>query len=101
MTLSVRVWTQLSTEFRVDLAFDVDPGVTILFGESGSGKTTVLRAVAGLIRPAKGRIAVGERVLFDASSGVEVKPSDRRMGFVFQQLALFPHLTAGDNIAYG
>ena len=101
MTLSVRVSTQLSPQFQLELAFDVEPGVTIVFGESGSGKTTLLRSVAGLIRPAEGRIAVGDRVLFDRRAGIDVKPSDRRVGFVFQQLALFPHLTADDNIAYG
>ena len=101
MNLSVQVRKRLSPQFLLDLAFDVAPGVTIVFGESGSGKTTVLRSVAGLTQPDEGRIAIGARVLFDGSTGVNVTPSERRVGFVFQHLALFPHLTAADNIQYG
>ena len=101
MKLSVHVRKQLSPQFLIDLAFDVEPGVTIVFGESGSGKTTLLRCVAGLTRPDDGRIVIGDRVLFDADAGVDVEPSRRQVGFVFQHLALFPHLTASDNIAYG
>ena len=101
MTLSVRVRKRLAAEFLLDVAFDVHPGVTIVFGESGSGKTTVLRAVAGLAQPDQGRIAVGDRVLFDSGSQINVRAAERRIGFVFQHLALFPHLTAAENIAYG
>ena len=101
MTLGVRVRKRLSRLFRLDVAFDVDSGVTIVFGESGSGKTTLLRCVAGLAAPDDGRIAVGERVLYDAGNGVNIVSSQRRVGFVFQHLALFPHLTAAQNIAYG
>jgi molybdate transport system ATP-binding protein len=100
-TLSVRVRTRLSPHFTLDVAIDVAPGVTIVFGESGSGKTTLLRSVAGLTRPDGGRIAIGERVLFDAAAGVDVGAPQRRVGYVFQHLALFPHLTAAENIAYG
>jgi molybdate transport system ATP-binding protein len=64
----------------------------ILFGASGSGKTTVLRAVAGLTRPDSGRISVGDRTLFDARSRVDLPVEQRRIGYVFQQLALFPHM---------
>jgi molybdate transport system ATP-binding protein len=101
MTLSVRARARLSPRFALDVAFDAAPGVTIVFGESGSGKTTLLRAVAGLVTPDAGRIAVGDRVLFDADAAVNVEASRRRAGFVFQHLALFPHLTAAANIAYG
>ena len=101
MNLSVRARKRLSPRFLIDVTFDIAPGVTIVFGESGSGKTTLLRCVAGLTRPDEGRILIGDRVLFDSSSGVDVEPSRRRVGLVFQQLALFPHLTARDNIAYG
>jgi len=100
MTLAVRARKRLSRHFRLDVAFDVDSGVTIVFGESGSGKTTLLRCVAGLTEPDDGRIAIGDRVLYDAASGVAVAPAERRVGFVFQHLALFPHLTASRNIAY-
>jgi molybdate transport system ATP-binding protein len=101
MNLSVRVTTRLSAQFKLDVAFDAAPGVTIVFGESGSGKTTLLRSVAGLTRPEAGRIAVGDGVLFDAGDGTDVEPSRRKVGFVFQHLALFPHLSAGENIGYG
>ena len=73
----------------------------MIFGRSGSGKTTLLRAIAGLARPDAGRVVVGERVWFDANGSVNVPVRQRRMGFVFQQLALFPHLTAAENIGYG
>jgi molybdate transport system ATP-binding protein len=101
MSLAVHVRTRLSPRFQLDVACRVPPGVTIVFGESGSGKTTLLRCVAGLTAPDEGRIAIGDRVLFDTGSGIDVEPAQRRVGFVFQQLALFPHLTAAENIAYG
>jgi len=100
MTLAVAVRKRLA-DFTLDVTFDAEPGVTIVFGESGSGKTTLLRCVAGVTRPDGGRIAIGERVLFDSERRVEVPPARRRVGFVFQQLALFPHLSARENIAYG
>jgi molybdate transport system ATP-binding protein len=101
MQLSVQVRTRLSPLFVLDVAFESSPGVTIVFGESGSGKTTLLRAVAGFTRPDAGRIAIGDRVLFDQDTRIDVPPAQRRVGFVFQHLALFPHLTAVDNIEYG
>jgi molybdate transport system ATP-binding protein len=101
MNLSVRARKRLSSHFVIDVAFDVAPGVTIVFGESGSGKTSLLRCVAGLARPDDGRIVVGDRTLFDAALGINLQPPCRRIGFVFQHLALFPHLTAAQNIAYG
>ena len=88
--------------FSLDVAFDAAPGVTIVFGESGSGKTTVLRCRG---RPgASGRGTDRDRrsrALRLAQTGVDVAPARRRVGFVFQHLALFPHLTAADNIDYG
>ncbi len=100
MTLAVALRKRLG-EFTLDVGFTVGSGVTIVFGESGSGKTTLLRCVAGVARPDAGRIAIDERPLFDARTGIDVAPAKRRVGFVFQQLALFPHLSAADNIAYG
>src|SRR5262249_56331309 len=81
--------------------FPVTPGVTIVFGESGSGKTTLLRSIAGFTCPEHGRVTIGERVLYDSGSSTNVDPSLRRVGFVFQDLALFPHLSAARNIEYG
>ena len=101
MSLSVAIRASLSEQFSLDVAFSAPPGVTILFGESGSGKTTVLRAVAGLLRPEAGSVSVGPRVLFDASSRQDVATRERRIGYVFQHLALFPHLTVADNLAFG
>jgi molybdate transport system ATP-binding protein len=101
MNLSVRIRKRLSSRFQVDVALEVTPGVAIVFGESGSGKTTLLRCVAGFSRPDEGRILAGGRVLFDAAARVDLPPQKRRLGFVFQQLALFPHMTVTDNIGYG
>jgi molybdate transport system ATP-binding protein len=87
--------------FSLDVDFDAAPGFTILFGPSGSGKTTLLDCVAGLTTPEAGRVAVDGRVLFDANTHVDVPVARRNVGYVLQDLALFPHLTAEQNIAYG
>ncbi len=100
MTLAVRIQKRLA-DFTLDVGFEATPGITIVFGESGSGKTTLLRCVAGVTRPDAGRIAIGDQALFDGDRRVDVPPPRRRVGFVFQQLALFPHLSARDNIGYG
>jgi molybdate transport system ATP-binding protein len=101
MTLAVHLVKRLPSGFSLDVAFTAESGVTILFGASGSGKTTILRCVAGLARPDAGRIAIGERTLFDGGTAVDVPVPRRRIGYVFQQLALFPHLTVAQNIGYG
>ena len=88
-------------EFSLEVEFAAAPGFTILFGASGSGKTTILDCMAGLATPDAGRIAVGERVLFDASARVEVPVAKRGMGYVLQDLALFPHLTVEQNVEFG
>ncbi|MDJ0823636.1 MAG: molybdenum ABC transporter ATP-binding protein [Paracoccaceae bacterium] len=87
--------------FALDVQFEAPDGVTVLFGRSGAGKTSVIRAVAGLVRPDAGRIAVGDRVLFDAGKGVNVPVHHRHLGYVFQEGRLFPHLTVRANLAYG
>lgn len=87
--------------FALELALDVSRETFALVGPSGAGKTTVLRAVAGLARPSDGRIRLGEQSLFDASAGIDLRPEDRRVGFVFQDYALFPHMTVEQNVAYG
>jgi molybdate transport system ATP-binding protein len=88
-------------EFVLDAEFRAAPGFTILFGPSGAGKTTVLDCVAGLAKPDPGRIAIGGRVLFDAAQGTDLPVAKRRVGYVFQSLALFPHLTVQENVQYG
>lgn len=99
-TLSIAV-TLTRGDHRIDVAFDCPPGVTGLIGPSGAGKTTVAQTVAGIARPDGGRIAIGDRVLFDATQGIDVAPENRRVGYVFQDMRLFPHLTARQNLAYG
>jgi molybdate transport system ATP-binding protein len=101
MSLSATIRTRLSDAFALDVAMSVPSGVTILFGASGSGKSTVLRAVAGLLRPDAGSISIGPHVVFDRARGLDVPPHARRVGYVFQHLALFPHLTVEENLAYG
>ncbi len=88
-------------DFVVDLEIEAKPGITILFGPSGAGKSSTLSMIAGLARPDTGRVALGERVWFDSDRGLDVPIDARRIGFVFQSLALFPHLTASDNVAFG
>lgn len=76
-------------------------GITAIFGRSGSGKTSLINAVAGLNRPDSGRIALGDRVLFDSERGINLKPEQRRIGYVFQDARLFPHLNVQRNLCYG
>jgi molybdate transport system ATP-binding protein len=87
--------------FSLDVAFNAPPGITVLFGPSGSGKSTTLAAIAGLVRPSQGHVALGSRVWFDSRTGVDVATHQRRVAFVFQSLALFPHMTAAQNVMYG
>jgi molybdate transport system ATP-binding protein len=88
-------------EISADLVLPDSPPVTVLFGPSGSGKTTVLRALAGLDRPDEGRIVRGDETWVDTGRGVFVPPRGRRVGLLFQDYALFPHLSARDNVAFG
>ena len=101
MTISAGIRKRLSPQFVLAVDFVAPAGITILFGASGSGKTTVLRCLAGLTRPDGGCIVVADRVLFDSDTGVDVPVRERRAGYVFQQLALFPHLSVEHNIGYG
>jgi len=78
-----------------------DSGVSVLFGASGAGKTTILRALAGLERPDRGSIAFDGEAWCDAAAGLHLPPQQRRVGFLAQDYALFPHLTAADNVGYG
>ncbi len=87
--------------FRLDVSFSVPAGITIVFGPSGAGKTTLLDCIAGLLTPDTGRISVGSRALFDSEKAINISPARRSTGYVFQTLALFPHLTAEQNIEYG
>jgi len=90
-----------AASFLLDVSIEVPPGITILFGASGAGKSTLLDCVAGLTRPDQGRITAGSDVLFDSVRALHVLAPKRRIAYVFQTLALFPHLTAEENVAYG
>jgi molybdate transport system ATP-binding protein len=103
-TLRARVRKALTASdksFRLDVDFAAKPGITVLFGASGAGKTTLLDCLAGLIVPDAGQIVVGERALFDSETRVSVPVPARRVGYVFQDLALFPHLSVERNVQYG
>jgi ABC-type sulfate/molybdate transport systems ATPase subunit len=86
--------------FRLELELEVE-GTVALVGPSGAGKTSVLRAVTGLVRPASGRIALDGDTWFDAELRISRRPDERRVGLVFQEYALFPHMSVRQNIAYG
>ncbi|MEM7471973.1 MAG: molybdenum ABC transporter ATP-binding protein [Pseudomonadota bacterium] len=91
-------WEGFSLDFEAHSEAD---GVAALFGPSGSGKTSVIRAIAGLLRPDEAFVRVGARVLTDSAAGVFVKPHERRVGYVFQNARLFPHLSIAQNLSYG
>lgn len=88
-------------DFLLEASFSGIGGITALFGPSGSGKSTVIRLVAGLARPDSGRIALGDRVLSDRAAGIELPAHRRRVGVVFQDSLLFPHLSVRHNLGYG
>jgi sulfate transport system ATP-binding protein len=87
--------------FTLDVEWSAGDGVAALFGPSGAGKTLTLQCLAGLVRPDSGRIVMGGEVLFDSAAGVDVPPQRRRLGYVFQGYALFPHLTVRSNVGFG
>ena len=87
--------------FDLDVAWSAGGGVAVLFGPSGAGKTLTLSCLAGLITPATGRIVVDGRVFFDSATGINLPAQARRVGYVFQGYALFPHLTVADNLGFG
>jgi molybdate transport system ATP-binding protein len=100
MSLQVGITARFG-RFHLDVEFGAPAGITALFGASGSGKTLTLRAVAGLVRPERGVISLGERRLFDSAAGIDVPTRLRRIGYVFQQSALLPHLSVEGNVGFG
>lgn len=103
-TLFVRITKRFpgaSPNFRLEVDLTISSGITILFGASGAGKTALLDCIAGLTVPDAGKIAIADRFLFNSEQGSNLPVQNRRIGYVFQDLALFPHLSAARNIAYG
>ncbi len=99
MTLSVAI-EHRHGGFSLDAQFECGAGVTALFGRSGAGKTTIINAIAGLMRPQQGRIEFDGVTLFDSARGIDVRAGKRRFGYVFQEGRLFPHLTVRRNLIY-
>ncbi|WP_354678053.1 ATP-binding cassette domain-containing protein [Cupriavidus plantarum] len=88
-------------QFALDIDFTSDSRRIALFGQSGAGKSLTLRAIAGLLAPDSGRIVLNGRTLFDSEAGIDIRPQERRVAYLFQDYALFPHLTVSQNIAFG
>lgn len=88
-------------DFLLELDLELQPGITAIFGPSGSGKTTTLNCIAGLMDPDAGEVVLGGRTLFSSARGVRLPPERRRVGYVFQEGLLFPHLNVRDNVLYG
>ena len=100
MSLNVRLKHQLG-DLLIDVDFQTSSRLTAIFGKSGSGKTSIINMVAGLIKPAQGLIVVDDRVLFDSELGVNIPVHQRRIGYVFQDGLLFPHLNVQHNLNFG
>jgi len=98
--LTVDVEKQLGA-LTLTVHFQAASGATALFGPSGAGKTSVVNMIAGLLRPDSGSIALEDTILFDAARGIDIPPHRRRIGYVFQEGRLFPHLSVGQNLDYG
>jgi len=86
--------------FSLNVSMEVGAETAVLFGRSGSGKSLTLRSLAGLRTPLEGKISLGERILFSSAEKIDVPPRDRKVGLLFQNLALFPHMTVLENVAY-
>jgi len=99
--LEIRAHKKREDGFELDVTFTAPRGITIIFGASGAGKTTLLNCIAGLTIPDSGHITVASHVLFDSDQGVDLPVQSRRIGYVFQDLALFPHMSVKANVAYG
>jgi molybdate transport system ATP-binding protein len=99
--LDVRLAHRVHPGLTLEAALRIGPEVGVVFGPSGAGKTTLLRLIAGLVRPESGRIDLGGETLFDSTSGIDRRLRDRRIGMIFQDDRLFPHLSVASNIRFG
>ena len=100
MSLEVKALTRLG-DFTLDAEFATDGKITAIFGPSGAGKTSLINVIAGLIEPESGRVAVDGTALLDTERGIDIAAHKRRIGYVFQESRLFPHLTVRQNLLYG
>lgn len=100
MSISVNLKHRLG-DFQLDASFEAPDGLTVLFGRSGSGKTSIIKSVSGLIHPNEGHVSSGEMTLLDTQRGIFLPPHKRRIGYIFQEDRLFPHLTVAQNLDYG
>jgi molybdate transport system ATP-binding protein len=96
-----RVFSAPGQQFELDIQLQCSQRQVVLFGPSGAGKSLTLKAIAGLMRPQAGSMRLGGEVVFDASLGIHRPPQQRRLGYVFQDYALFPHLSVRQNIGFG
>jgi molybdate transport system ATP-binding protein len=87
--------------FQLQISEEFPAGFTVIFGPSGAGKSTLLDCIAGLVHPDEGEIRLGKEIFFNRGKGISLRPQNRRVGYVFQSLALFPHLTVEENVAFG
>lgn len=88
-------------DFTLDVKFSCEDDLGVVFGPSGAGKSLTLRAIAGLEKPDYGRIVIAGKVVFDSAAGIDVPASERAVGYLFQDYALFPHLTVEENVGFG
>ncbi|MBS1151184.1 MAG: Molybdenum transport ATP-binding protein ModC [Myxococcaceae bacterium] len=100
-TLKVRLSGRVFAHFQLELDFEVPPGITVLFGPSGAGKSTALSAIAGLRAVERGRVTLGQIPWFDSEARLELPVHQRKVAYLFQSRALFPHLTALQNVTFG
>ena len=101
MTIDIRLHHRFGA-FVLDAAFAIErPGITALFGPSGAGKSTIANAIAGLFKPAEGRIVIGDTIVFDSAARIALPPRARRIGYVFQDARLFPHMSVETNLRFG
>ena len=92
MALSLQLHKKVDG-FTLEVEWAIQEELAVLFGFSGAGKSMTLQMIAGLMKPDQGSIRLGGQVLFDSQAGIDVRPQDRSIGYVFQDLALFPHMT--------
>ena len=100
MSMSISIRKKLGS-FELDVSWEINNELAVLFGHSGAGKSLTLQMIAGLIKPDQGVIRLDDLLFFDSASGKGLRPQDRMLGYVFQDLALFPHMTVYQNILYG